>query len=175
MSKGVEAAGHEKLRKINLFCFWKSLLQNSRGVRNCLNGLCGETHYDPQELKDQTDLAVVVYFESGSPGTHTNGIVWEKFRATHAQYPHHTVKAEIITHAVSHTVLILQYNVIQVYTGSHPSIRQLQCWDKSSHWLAIHQKAQSMRQNGFPVLFCFWKRNNRVLQYAAWPGTWLSH
>lgn len=174
MSKGVEAAGHEKLRKIQLVSYQKEPLRNCRDVRNCLNGPRGETHYNPQELKDQTDLAVV-HFKSGSPGAHRKRIVWEKFRATHAQYPHHDFKAAIITHAVSHTELILQYSVIQVSTGSHPSIRQLQCWDKSSHWPAVHHKAWSTRQNGFLVLFRLWKRNNRVLQYAVWPGTWLSH
>lgn len=172
MLKSVEAAGHEELRKIQRVSLLEEPLQNSRSVRSCLNGPWVETNYNP--LKDQTDLAEVVYFKSGAPDPHTKGKVWEKSRGTHAQYPHHAVKAAIMTQAVSHTELILQYNIFQVYTGSHPNMRQLQCWVK----VATDQPSiTKQRERGGMDSWSFhlWKRNNRMLQYAVWPGSWLSH
>lgn len=94
-------------------------------MKSCPNGPCGETNYNPRELKDQKDLTVVVNFKSGAPGPHAKGIVGEKSRGAHAQYPRHAVKVAIMTHAVFHTELILQYNIFQVYTGSHPNMTPL--------------------------------------------------
>lgn len=151
MSKGVEAAGHEELRKIQLVSSLEEPSQNSWGVRSCLSGCSGETNCNPQELKVQTKLAEVVYFKSGAPGPHTKGNVWEKPRRTHAQYPHHAFKAAIMTHAVSQwTHPPVQY--IPSLHGRPSKYETVTVLRQSSHWPAIHHKAQRTRQNRFPVL-----------------------
>lgn len=76
MWKGVEAAGHEEQGKNPTFFFpLEEPVQQSRCVKSCLNDACGETNYNPQELKDQRDLAEVAYFKSGAPSPHAKGIV----------------------------------------------------------------------------------------------------
>lgn len=117
--KGVEAASHEELGKM-LICFFsrRAFGKNSRGVRSCLN-----YSFVVRPTIFFRNLSEIVHFKSHAPGPNTKGTVWEESRGTHAQRPHHTVEAAVMIHAVSNTVLILQFNTIQVYRGSHPNVR----------------------------------------------------
>lgn len=151
MLKGVKAAGHEEQRKTQFASFQEEPLHKSWGVRSCLNNRYGEISYNPQELKDHMDLAEVVYFKSGTPGPCTKGNVWAKSRETHAQYPHHAFKAAIMTHAVSHWTHPLVKYIPNLYRQlfKNDTVTVLR---QSSHWPAIHYKAQGTRQNESPVL-----------------------